>query len=103
MTAKVTIMPVTITAVSISAEMTDEAEAAKNIEIIAIIAGNLPLQGTKLFVITARSCSRFESMMRQPVTAAALQPKPIHMVSPCLPQALHFSKGVSRLYAILGR
>ena len=80
MTASVTITPVTITAVSISAETAEEPDATKNTEIIAIIAGNLPLQGTKLFVITASSCSRFESMMRQPITAAALQPKPMHIV-----------------------
>ena len=29
-----------------------------------------------------------ESMIRQPTTPAALQPKPMHMVRACLPQAL---------------
>jgi hypothetical protein len=31
---------------------------------------------------------RGESMIRQPTTPAALQPKPMHMVRACLPQAL---------------
>ena len=28
-----------------------------------------------------------DATSQQPVTPAALQPKPMHMVSPCLPQA----------------
>ena len=62
----------------------------KNIVIIAISVGNRPLQGTKLFVMIAIRRSRGESMIRQPVTPAALQPNPMHMVNACLPQALHF-------------
>lgn len=31
---------------------------------------------------------RGESVIRQPTTPAALQPKPMHMVRACLPQAL---------------
>ena len=50
--------------------------------------GNRPLQGTKLLVRMAMSRSRGESMIRQPTTPAALQPKPMHMVRACLPQAL---------------
>ena len=38
------------------------------------------------------SRSRGESMMRQPTTPAALQPKPMDMVSACLPQARAFWK-----------
>ena len=51
------------------------------------VIGNLPLQGMKLFVSTASSRSRFESIIRQPVTPTALQPKPMHIVSACLPHA----------------
>ena len=50
----------------------------KNIVIIAISVGNRPLQGTKLFVMIAIRRSRGESMIRQPVTPAALQPNPMH-------------------------
>ena len=52
----------------------------KNMEIMAIRVGNLPLQGTKLLVIMAISRSLGESMMRQPTMPAALHPNPIHMV-----------------------
>lgn len=52
----------------------------KNMEIMAIRVGNLPLQGTKLLVIMAMSRSLGESMMRQPTMPAALHPNPIHMV-----------------------
>ena len=44
-----------------------------------------------------------ESIMRQPVTPAALQPKPIIIVSACLPHALHLAKQQSRLKATRGR
>ena len=60
---------------------------AKNMVKTAISAGKRPLQGTRLWVRIASMRSRGESMMRQPVTPAALQPKPMHMVSACLPQA----------------
>ena len=75
----------------------------KNIVRIAISVGNRPLQGTKLLVSIAMSRSRGESMMRQPTTPAALQPKPIAMVRACLPQARHFLKVRSRLNATRGR
>lgn len=45
--------------------------------------GNLPLQGTKALVSIAINFSRGESMIRQPTTPAALQPKP-HTKSKCL-------------------
>ena len=51
----------------------------KNMVIIEIKVGNLPLQGTKLLVRMAMSLSRSESMIRQPITPAALHPKPMHM------------------------
>lgn len=54
-------------------------EAVKNIVIIVISDGNLPLQGTKLLVRIAIRRSLGESIIRHPVTPAALQPKPMHM------------------------
>ena len=52
----------------------------KNMEIMAMRVGNLPLHGTKLLVIMAMSRSLGESMMRQPTMPAALHPNPMHMV-----------------------
>ena len=75
----------------------------KNIVIIAIIIGNLPLHGTKELVRIAINLSLLESIIRHPVTPTALQPNPIHIVSACLPQALHFLKNLSKLKAILGK
>ena len=49
----------------------------KNMVMMAMRVGNRPLQGTKLLVMMAISRSRGESMIRQPTTPAALQPKPI--------------------------
>lgn len=83
-TANVMAIPRSITAVSISAESTELkmplAVPIKNIVSIEIIVGNLPLQGTKLFVSIASSLSRGESMIRHPTTPAALHPNPIHML-----------------------
>ena len=70
---------------------------------IAISVGYLPLQGTKLFVMMASNRSRGESMIRAPTTPAALQPKPMHIVSACLPQAEHLRNAWSRLKATRGR
>ena len=56
------------------------AEYVKNIVISAIIAGSLPLQGIKLFVIIAIIRSRGESIILAPVTPTAPQPIPMHMV-----------------------
>ena len=61
--------------------------AAKNMVMSAMSAGNRPLHGMRLLVSTASSRSRSESMMRQPTTPAALQPRPMHIVSACLPHA----------------
>ena len=68
-----------------------------------IIAGNRPLHGMKLLVRIATSRSLLESMIRVPTTPAALQPRPMHMESACLPHALHFEKMPSRLNATRGR
>ena len=62
----------------------------KNIVISAISVGKRPLQGTNTFVKIAINLSRGESIILQPVTPQALHPNPIHIVSACLPHALHF-------------
>ena len=53
--------------------------AAKNIVSSAIKIGRRPLQGVKLLVKIAISRSRGDSIMRQPMTPAALQPKAMHV------------------------
>ena len=69
----------------------------RKISIIVIKRGRRPLQGMKLLVSMAIRRSLGESMMRQPVIPAALQPNPMAMVSACFPQALQHWKGRSRL------
>ena len=106
-TANVMPTPSTIAAVRSSADSTGDspppAVPTKNMVSRAISVGKRPLHGTKLLVSIASSRSLGESMMRQPTTPAALQPKPMHMVSACFPQARQRLKGLSRLYATLGR
>ena len=51
----------------------------KNMDIRAIIVGNLPLQGTRVFVMIAISLSLGESIILHPVTPTALHPNPMHM------------------------
>ena len=80
-----------------------ENEAVKNMVIIAIRVGKRPLQGTKLLVRIAISRSLGDVIIRHPITPAALQPNPMHIVRACFPQAEHFLKGLSRLNAILGK
>ena len=65
--------------------------------------GIFRLQGTKLLVKIAIKRSRGESIILQPTTPAALQPKPIHIVNACFPEVQHFLKHLSKLKAILGR
>ena len=65
--------------------------------------GNLPLQGTKLLVKIAINFSLGELKILHPVTPAALQPKPIHIVIACFPLQQHFLKNPSILKAILGK
>ena len=77
--------------------------AVKNTQIKQMRDGKRPLQGMKAFVMMAMSLSLGESMILAPVTAAALQPKPMQVVSACLPQALHFLNALSRLNATLGK
>ena len=82
-TPNVTRTPSTITAVKSSAERKEEAvlpaAPIKNMVMIAISVGNLPLHGTKLFVKIARSRSRGESIIRHPTIPAALHPNPMHI------------------------
>jgi len=62
----------------------------KNNVISDIMTGNRPLQGIKLFVRIAIILSLGVSIILQPITPAALQPKPIHVVNACFPQVEHF-------------
>jgi hypothetical protein len=54
---------------------------------IRICVGQRPLHSEKLLVMIAISRSRGLSIMRVATTPAALQPKPMHIVSACLPCA----------------
>ena len=92
-TANVMVMPSTINPVRRRPDISEAAEdipAVKNMKIIAMSIGKRPLHGTKLLVSIAMSLSRGDSIIRQPVMPHALHPNPIHMVSACFPQALHF-------------
>ena len=75
----------------------------KNMVIMDINIGNLPLQGIKLLVKIAISLSLLESIILAPITPTALQPKFIIMVRACLPQEAHFLNILSRLKATLGK
>ena len=75
----------------------------KNTVAIVIRKGNLPLQGTKQFVRIAISLSLLDAIILQPVTPAALQPNPIHIVKACFPEEPHFLKHLSKLKAIRGK
>ena len=74
-----------------------------NSEISDISVGNRPLHGTNPFVTAAMRRSRGESIIRHPVTPAALQPNPMHIVNACFPHAPDFLNLWSRLKATLGR
>ena len=106
-TSRVIRIPSRITAVSSTAESREVPNPAlapmKNMVMMAMRVGNRPLQGTKLLVMVAIRRSLGESMIRQPTTPAALQPKPIAMVRACLPQVQAFLKYLSRLNATRGR
>ncbi|CCY17455.1 resolvase domain protein [Eubacterium sp. CAG:786] len=98
--AKVIVTPNSITAVTTAAETTEPPNPpapAKKTAVSVMMNGNFPLQGTNALVSIAMSRSRLLSIMRQPTIPAALQPKPIAIVSACFPQALHFWNGLSRL------
>ena len=93
----------TMRAVSSRALTNEPLPPAKNMDMTAMRAGKRPLHGTRLLVITAISRSRGESIMRQPVTPTALQPKPMQVVRACFPQAWQPLKQRSRLKATRGR
>ena len=104
---KLIITPKIMTPVRIKVDLNESKKLSdwpmKNIVITEIKSGNLPLQGTKLFVKTAISLSLGESIILQPVTPQALHPKPMHIVKDCFPCEPHFLKILSRLNAILGK
>ena len=75
----------------------------KNIEVIAIKLGNLPLQGEKTLVSIAIIFSLVLLIILHPITPQALQPYPMHIVRVCLPLEPHFLNILSVLNAILGR
>ena len=93
-TAKVIPTASAISSARSTADRTESSGAAmlpkKNMDIMDMIVGKRPLQGTKLFVTAAISRSLGESMIRQPVTPAALHPNPMHIVNACLPHAPAF-------------
>ena len=70
---------------------------------ISICVGHRPLHREKLLVIMAISFSRGLLMMRVATTPAALQPKPILIVSACLPCAPALRNSLSRLKATRGK
>ncbi len=75
----------------------------KNIAVIAINKGNLPLHGERLLVIMAIFRSLGLSMILAPVTPTALQPYPIQVVEPVFRMHRRILKHGSRLNAILGK
>lgn len=83
-TTRVIITPSTIIPAKMTADNREEnipvTFPTKNMEITDIKIGSLPLQGTKLLVMIAMKRSLGESMMRQPMMPAALQPNPMHIV-----------------------
>jgi len=89
-------------AAAMAAKAGGKAAATKRVASM-ISVGHLPLQGMKLLVRMAMSRSRGESMTRQATTPAALQPRPILMVSACLPWAPAFLNSASTLNATRGR
>ena len=93
-----------ITAVTATSEPYSRGTAAATKSVAKrICVGHRPLQSEKLLVRMAMSRSRSESMMRVATTPAALQPKPMLMVSACLPCAPDRRKSSSRLNATRGR
>ena len=76
-------------------------KARKNIVITAIGVGNLPLQGTKAFVIIAINLSLGESIPT-PYNSGGIAAEPMH--GQCLfPMGASLLKEIIRLNAILGK
>ena len=81
-TRNVRSIPNIITAVKISMDiilLPKIIPPVKNMVIIAIKVGNLPLHGMKLLVMIAISRSLLESIILAPVTPTALHPNPMQM------------------------
>jgi hypothetical protein len=74
----------------------------RKIDVIAIRAGSLPLQGIILFVTIAVARSFSDSIILHPVTPQALHPNPIAIVRACFPFVSDFWNILSILKAILG-
>ena len=70
---------------------------------IRICVGQRPLHSEKLFVMIAIIRSRGLSITRVATTPAALHPKPMHIVSACLPCAPALRNRASRLNATRGK
>lgn len=106
-TASVSKTDIKITKPSKIVETTEDAKGsvptAKNITRIAMIVGNLPLHGVNTFVRIAINFSFGELIIRQPIMAAALQPKPMQAVKDCFPQQPARLNMPSRLNATRGR
>ena len=90
-------MPIPKTTSAVRIKCAFYAASRKNIAIIAISMGKRPLHGTKLFVIMAIRRSLGESIILHPTMPAALQPKPMHIVSACFPHAQHFFEGFVKI------
>ena len=78
-------------------------KAPRKIVAMSICVGHLPLHSEKLLVMMAMSFSLGLLIIRVATTPAALQPKPILMVSACLPCAPAFLNIRSKLNATLGK
>ena len=88
-TKKVISIPNIITPVSITVDKTEFNMVIllpmKNMVIMEIRSGNLPLHGTKLLVRIAIRRSLGESIILHPMIPQALHPNPIHIVKDCFP------------------
>ena len=100
-TSKVVTIDIMISDKSISVDV--NVDVVKNIVISVIRVGNLPLQGTKLFVRIAINLSFFELIILADITPQALHPNPIHIVRDCLPLVHALLKSLSILNASLGK
>ena len=85
-TKRVTIMANTNTPVRIILDFKLlNVPTAKNMVMMAISPGNLPLHGTNALVRIAISLSLGESIILHPTTPHALQPRPMHIERACFP------------------
>ena len=105
--ANIARMPINVTVTTAIAETSPPSAAGTSApmksDAMRICVGQRPLQSEKLLVMIATSRSRGLSITRVATTPAALQPKPMHIVSACLPCAPTRRKSASRLNATRGR